>query len=156
MRPRTVVGTFLRASLLRQDELRKQLAGRLNGGQKGWNRDEAGVMQAACVLAVNYYFEPGYDVRAITELASHIRETVMAGGGTMHGQLEMEAVIRHALGETDVDISGINARIAFEVQGIVIAAIAWKSGLAESRIDELITEAERMAFAHGWNPPLAV
>jgi hypothetical protein len=141
---------------LRQDELREQLVGRLNGGQRGWNRDEAGVMLAACVLAVNFYFGPGYDVRSITELVSHIRETVMAGGGTMRGQLEMEAVIREALGESDIDMSGISGGVAFEVQGIVTAVIASKSGLSESRIDELLIEAERMAFARGLNPPLAV
>jgi hypothetical protein len=56
----------------------------------------------------------------------------------------------------DVDISGISADVAYEVQGAVTAFIALTTGFTESQIDELITEAERMAFAHGWNPPLAV
>lgn len=153
--PRTVIGMWIRAFLLRDEELRKRLNGQLNGGEKGWNRDEAGVMQAACVLAVSVYFSPGYDARAITEVASRIREAEQYGGRTPHGQLEIEAVIRHALGEMDVDISGIGADVAYQVQGAVTAAIAWESGFTESQIDDLVIEAERMAFAHGWNPPLA-
>jgi hypothetical protein len=154
-RPRTVIGMWIRAFLLRDEELRKQLNGRLNSGNRGWNRDEAGVMQAVCVLAVNVYFRPGYDVRAITEVASRIRAVDQAAGRTPHGQLEIEAVIRHALGEK-VDVSGIDAGVAYQVQGIVTAIIAWETRLTESQVDELITEGERMAFAHCWNPPLAV
>jgi len=155
MRPRTVFGSWLRAFLLRQHELRDRLVGQLNDAKTGWNRDEAGVMQAVCVLAVNVHFVPDYDMRAITNFASRIRAAEQYGGRTPHGLLEIEAVIRHALGEKDVDISGISADVAYEVQGAVAAAIAWESGFTESQIDELIIEAERMAFAHGWNPPLA-
>lgn len=111
-----MVGMWTRALLMRESELRNKLTGQLNGGKKGWNRDEAGVMQAVCDLAVRWYFGPGYDVRAITEVAPFIREADQAAGKSPHGQLEMEAVIRHSLGETDVDVSGINAQVAYEVQ----------------------------------------
>jgi hypothetical protein len=143
---------WIRAFLLRDDELRKQLTGQLNGGKKGWSRDEAGVMQAVCVLAVDAYFGYDYDARSITEVASRIRLAERYGGRTPHAQLEIEAVIRHALGEKDVEISGITADVAYEVQGAFTAATAWESGFTESQIDELVIEAERMAFAHGWNP----
>jgi hypothetical protein len=145
---------WIRAFLMRDAELIHMLTGQLNGGKKGWNRDEAAVMQAVCVLAVQWYFGPGYDVRAVTEVASFLREADLAGGTTPHSQLEMEAVIRHALGETDVDIGGITAQVAYEVQGAVTGFIAWKSEFTGSQIDELITEAERMAFARGLNPAL--
>jgi hypothetical protein len=155
-RPRTVIGMWIRAFLLRDEDLSEQLNGQLNGGKKGWNRDEAGVMQAVCVLAANVYFAPGYDVRAITEVASRIRAADQYGGRTAHGQLEIEAVIRHALGDKDVDVSGISAYVAYQLQGVVAAIIAWETGFTETEIDELITEAERMAFARGWNPPFAL
>jgi hypothetical protein len=64
-------------------------------------------------------------------------------------------VIRHALGETDVDVKGITADVAYEIQGAMTALIAWKSDFTESRIDELITEAEQLAIGRGFSPPLA-
>ena len=96
-----------------------------------------------------------YDVREITKLVSLMRQATQEGGSFTHGQLEMEAVIRHALGEVDVDIKGINAQVAFEVQCGVTAVVAWRLGLTESQLDELPTKAEQTAFARGWNPPLA-
>ena len=85
-----------------------------------------------------------------------MRNANLAGGTTPHGQLEMEVVIRHALGETDVDVKGINAQVAFEVQGEVTAVIAWKSKFTERQVDEQIIEAEQLARARGWNPPLVL
>jgi hypothetical protein len=35
-------------------------------------------------------------------------------------------MIRHALGATDLGVEGLNARKAFEIDGGVIAFIAWK------------------------------
>ena len=49
--PRTVMGLWLRAMLLRQAEVRKKLSPQLNGGKNGFNREEAGVVQGACGLA---------------------------------------------------------------------------------------------------------
>jgi len=50
----------------------------------------------------------------------------------------MEAVIRLALGEQDVDTAGITA-----------------GRLGEADVDQLITDAEKDAVERGWNPPLA-
>lgn len=136
-------------------ELRDRLGRRLNDGKKGSQRDEAGVMQAACDLAVRRYFGPGYDVRAVTQLVSSMREANLAQGKTPHGQVEMEAVIRHALGETDVDVKGINFQAAFEVQGEVMGTITYLLKFTERQVDELITEAEQLAFARGLSPSMA-
>jgi len=66
----------------------------------------------------------------------------------------MEALIRSALGETDVDVSAINAQVAFEIQGGVTASVAWKLSLPEPQVKERIASAKRDAFERGWNPPL--
>jgi hypothetical protein len=154
-RPDTVMGLYLRAVIMRDDAgIIDRLGRRLNNGQSGWNRDEAGVMQAACDLAARRYFGPGYDIREVSDVVSFMRSANLAGGKTPHGQLETEAVIRHALGETDVDVKGINAQVAFEVQIEVTAFIVWKSKFTEPQVDELITEAERLARKRGWDPPI--
>jgi len=154
-RPRTVMGLWLRALIMRDTALIEELGRQLNGGRSGWNDDEAGVIQAACDLAVRSYFRPGYDIRAIIEVVSFIREADQSGGRVPHGQPEMVAVIRHALGETNVDVRGINAQVAFEVQIAVTGFIAWKSDSTEQQVHELITEAEQLALSRGWDPPMA-
>ena len=53
--PASVIGRWLRALIVRDAEALRDLAARLNGGKLGWNRDEAGVVQAACDLAVARY-----------------------------------------------------------------------------------------------------
>src|SRR5258708_37493247 len=88
--PRTVVGRWLRALLLHDDRERDRLVRQLNRGKAGWSKDEAGVMQAACDLAVLQYFGSDYDVRQISEAVPLMRDAELAGGKTPHGQLEME------------------------------------------------------------------
>jgi hypothetical protein len=150
------MGLWLRASIMRDKELARQLGRQLNGGKHGWNKDEAGVAQAVCNLAADLYFGQDYDVRAITETVSTLRQaTLKNSNSTTHGQLEMEAVIRHALGEVDVDIKGINAKVAFEIQVSVTVFFIWQLGFTEAQVDELIGKAEQAAFDRGWNPPLA-
>jgi hypothetical protein len=133
-----------------------RLMARLNGGEPGWNRDEAGVMQAACDLAVARYFGASYDASAVTEFVSLLRQTEQAGGTARHGQREMEAVVRHALAETYVNISGINAKVAFEIHGSVTAFIAWQFGWPPPLIDALLAAAEQLASSRGWIPPPAL
>jgi hypothetical protein len=152
---RTVVGLWLRSLLGDDVELRRQLAGRLNGGKRGWNYDEAGVVEAAAELAAGQYFGTDYDVRGVSAAVSSMRAIRAARGHSSHGQLEMEAVIRRALGEVEVDVSGINPMEVFEIQGSVTVYAALKLGLTEAEFAELVAEAERTAFARLWRPPLA-
>jgi len=152
---RTVVGLWLRATLMRESEVRRQLTRELNGGKRGWNYDEPAVVEAACELMVRRFFGTSYDVREITAAVSFLRTADQAKDKTPHGQLEMEAVIRSALGETDVDISGIIPPVLMEIRGAAAAYCSFKLALPESDIVQMIAEAERMAFERGWNPPLA-
>jgi hypothetical protein len=149
------MGLWLRALLLRDAEVRRRLSAQLNGGKLGFNRDEAGVVQAACELAVRQRWVAEYDVRDITDAVSFMREANLAKGKTPYGQLEMEAVIRSALGEAHVDTNGIPRPLAFEIQiaatGYVAANLSWQA----PEIDRLLVEAEDVAFGRGWDPPLA-
>jgi hypothetical protein len=152
---RTVAGLWLRALLAWDTEARRALAGRLNGGQQGWNYDEPAVMEAACELAVRRFFGSGYDVREITAAVSWMRSANQDRGRTSHGQLEMEAVIRSALGEPDVDISGIIPPVLMEIRIAALGYAILKLGLSQPDIAKLIVEAENVAFKQGWNPPLS-
>ena len=153
--PASVMGRWLRAVIKRDAASVRDLAARLSGGKPGWNRDEAGVAQAACDLAVGRYFGASYGASAVTELVSFLRQADQAGGEARHGQREMEAVIRHALAEAAVDVSGIDAQVAFEIQGSVTAFIAWQLAWPPPVIDALLAKAEQIAAGRGWNPPPA-
>jgi hypothetical protein len=153
-RPRTNVGQWLRAMLLRQPELRDRLRAELNGGKtKGWNDDEPAVVEAACELAVGRFFGASYDVRAVTEFVAVLREAT--DRDPRYDQLKTEAVIRAALGEKDVDTEGITPGQKYLIRCAVLTLVCGKLRLGEVDVDLLITEAEKIAFKRGWNPTLA-
>jgi hypothetical protein len=154
--PRTVVGQFFRALMAGDAPTRRHLSAKLGGGKAGWNYDEPAVIEAACQLAVRRLWGAEYDVRDITAAVTFMREaSIERRGKAPYGQLEMEAVIRAALGEADVDTSGIIPPIIFEVEIGVTGYAIRKLGLSEHQIDQLIVEAEDIAIERGWNPPLA-
>lgn len=153
--PRTIVGLWLRGLMLRDPEIWRPLSPRLNGGKLGYPREEASVVQAACELTASEYWGADYDVRDITTTVTFIREADLANGKTPYRQLEMEAVVRSALGETEVDMTGIPRPAAFEIQIVIAGFIAVKLTWAEPKINGLIVEAEQVAFSRGCHPPLA-
>jgi hypothetical protein len=153
--PRTCVGQWLRAVLLRQLELRDRLRPKLNGGKKGWNDDEPAVVEAACESAVARFFGANYDARDVTAFAALLGEAAGDDPNPMFDQLKTEAVIRLALGEPDVDTQGITPGQKFGVRVNVLAGVVGKLGLGEADVDQLITDAEKVAVRRGWNPPLA-
>lgn len=152
--PRTCVGRWLRAVLMRDPELREQLRSTLNGGKEtGWNDDEPAVIEAACELAARRFFPEGYGVRAITTFVSELR--VATGNNPPLDQLKAQAVIRSALGEADVIIGDITPAQRFNMRIAVTVLVTGKLGLEEAAIDQLIVDSERIAFERGWHPPLA-
>lgn len=152
--PRTYMGQWLRALLLRQTELRERLQPKLNGGREtGWNDDEPAVAEAACELAVGRFFGTSYDVRAITAFVALLREAT--GNDPKYDQLKTEAVIRLALGDRDVDTTGITAGQKYLIRLAVLTLAYGKLRLSEAEVDELVTDAEKIAVERGWNPPLA-
>ena len=153
-KPRTLMGQWLRASVVEDIETRRRLSRKLNGGADGWNDDEPAVVEAACELAVRQFFGSSYDVRAITKFVSEVRGRVQ-GTQTPINQLETEAVIRSGLGERDVDISDLKRLSLLNIRTIVFVQICINLALDEQAADQLIAEAEHVAFERGWNPPLA-
>ena len=150
--PRTSVGRWLRAALMRQPALREQLRPTLNGGKPGWNDDEPAVVEAACELAVRRYFTQEYDVRAVADFVAELR--LAAGNEPPLDQLRTEAVIRSALGEGDVVTDDITAGQQFHMRVAVIALLTFRLRLDEAAIDKLINDSERIAFERGWHPAL--
>jgi hypothetical protein len=143
-RPRTNVGQWLRATLLRQHELRDSLKDKLSGCKvKGWNDDERAVVQAACELAVGRFFGTSYDVRAVTTFAAELHEAT--AHDPRYDQLKTEAVVRSALGEQDVDTEGITAGQKYLIRGAVVTLVYGKLRLSEAELDRLITDAEKVA-----------
>lgn len=153
-KPRTLIGQWLRASVVEDLETRRRLGRKLNGGADGWNDDEPAVVEAACELAVHQFFGSSYDVRAVTNFVSEVRGRVQ-GSQTPINQLETEAVIRSGLGERDVDISDLRRMSLLNIRTIAFVRICIKLALDKQAVDQLIAEAEHVAFDRGWNPPLA-
>jgi hypothetical protein len=110
--PRTCVGQWLRAALLRQQELADKLSLRINGGSlTGWNNDD----------------EPAV----------------------------IEAVIRSALGESDMITNDIKLNEKVRIYLIALVGTTTRLGIDAAALARVIVEAEQMAFERGWNPPLA-
>jgi hypothetical protein len=145
------MGQWLRAALLNQVELRNQLNTSLNNGKPGWNEDEPAVMAAAAELAAREYFGDEYDVRAITEFVSRLRARIHSVQAPP--QLEMEALIRSALGETDVVVSDIRADKKYTHRLKIVVQIKILLGWDEPKVDRVIVAAETKAIERGWNPP---
>jgi hypothetical protein len=154
VQPSTVIGLFLRATVLGQADERRRLTPQLNGGQRGWNYDEAAVAQAACELAASKYFGTDYDLGKVSEAISFLREVNIAKGTATPPQKEMEAVVRSALGDTNISLSDITPPVAFITHGALATYVVQKLGWSEPQVVGLIRRAEKVAFDRGWNPPL--
>jgi hypothetical protein len=127
---------------------------KLNGGSEaGWNDDEPAVVEAACELAVGRFFGTEYDVRDITAFVAELAEATERD--LTRDQQKTEAVIRLALGDRDVETTGITAGQKYFIRIVVVALVVGKLGLREADVDQLITGAEKIAVERGWNPPLA-
>ena len=151
------MGSWLRAMLTRDAEARKRLSPQLNGGKLGFNRDEAGVVQAACELAVRQLWGAEYAISEIADAVTFMREANPPEARVRYPQQIMEAVILAALGElpTDQVVGDYLPRpLVFEVQLVVTGYVGGKLRWPYPTVDRLITDAERISRKRGWNPPL--
>jgi len=151
--PRTVIGKWLVAMMLGQREIRKQLSARVNYGRPGWNDDEAAVVEAACGLAMRSYFGAEYDVRDVTAYAALLRGAT--GENFAGGLMQLEALLRSALGEADVDVADIAIHARVKGYAVATAVALRKLAFGESQVKDLVTEAEAIASGRGRNPPFA-
>ena len=148
--PQTIVGQWLRALLLDQRELRDELAARLNGGQKGWNRDEPAVVEAVCEILVRRLFPPGVSPGPIASLAADVRRVAE---GALPAQQAIEALVRAALDGPGPDTPAVPPPQAYRVHVLVIAFVRGRLPLHEAAIDQVILAGERIASERGRHPP---
>lgn len=152
--PRTHVGQWLMAALLNQQAERKRLALKLFNGDKGsWNYDEPAVVIIISEWAVRRLFPQPVDVREITSFVMKMRS--MIHNTEPPDQLKTEALIRYALGDRNVDISGIKPDEMFGILGVVLGSVVHKLGITQEEIRKMIIDGENTAFDQGWKPPLA-
>jgi hypothetical protein len=147
--PATVIGEWLQAIVLGQRDRRDQLARRLSHP----SLDDVAVAEAACQRAARRYFGPDNDVRAVTRFAEQLRE--ISGEDLGGGQMETEAVIRSALGEPNLDLSGISDASRFKIHTAAVAFVTGSLRLDESAVGTLLALAETDVFRRGRRPSLA-
>jgi hypothetical protein len=152
--PRTVVGRWLSAGVLDDADARTCLGHQLNGGVRGWNDDEPAVVEAACEIAVRKYFGPDPAPEAIAAFVSELHRRVKDSRSPLERH-SAEAVVWWALGKRDCEIDGLKRVALFNARGLTAVQICIWLQLDSSDVEELISDAEVIAFERGWNPPLA-
>ena len=151
--PVTVAGLWIAAILSGDNYRRRQLTGMLNAGKTGWNSAEVAVVQAACEIVLRRYFKPDYDVRDVTEFARYLRQASGQDLGT--GLMQAEALLRHALGETEISISDLTLDARVTMLGVAAGVAVRKLGLDSGAVNEMVMRAEEEARVLGWKVPLA-
>jgi hypothetical protein len=142
----------MRAALLRQRDRRNELQGTLNDGKPGWNDDEPAVVELVCQMAVRRFFADGrgmQDIATVVDAVQQASEDDMAVD-----RLEVEALIRKALGEDEIGTKSIGNGKKFILRIWITGAVVFLLNLDEATVDETITDSELLAFEQGWKPPL--
>jgi hypothetical protein len=101
------------------------------------------------------YFSADYDVRTVTELAAEARNVTVTNNLETFSLLEIEAVYRSALGEDNIDLTGIKPVGLDKIRNTMIALVILKQGWPESEVRDLVNQAEQIIFERGWHPTLA-
>jgi len=114
-------------------------------GQDNWSA-VAGRIAAVFGLAVHRKFGSESDVRAITEFVADTRADIDEGEDIR--PLEAEALIRAALGETEL-AEGIPPDVAVPTQVVLAIKILRDEHLSGKDVNELLGEAESLAQRWG-------
>lgn len=150
--PCTVAGHWLLAVLLGQRESEKRLLRMLNGGENGWNKSEAAVVEIAAEFAARRYFRSNINPHEIAIFASELRER--AHSTAPPDQSETEAAIYAFLGQPSAAMPHVSAGELFFIHVAVLGWAVVKLNLNQSEIRRLVERSERQAVKRGWNPPL--
>jgi hypothetical protein len=143
--------------MLDRQEERDRLVRTLNGGNAvGWNDDEPAVVEAAAELVLRQYFGPGEpEASEVNWLASAACVSMAEVGRTLSDR-HAEALIRSALGQPG---TGAGAPMSpgerFLLRGTITSLASIRMELDESTVDEMLRQAERVAFDRGFHPLLA-
>lgn len=150
--PATVIGQHALAAIVGDTERERYLINYLDGPSGG---PESAFWLAAAELAVRHYFGSGYDVRAVTALAAEARRISTMGNMEVFSLLDIEAVYRSALGEDNIDLSGIKLVGLDKIRNSMVVLVVLKQAWPELEIRDLIVQAEQITFERGWHLPLA-
>jgi hypothetical protein len=146
--PATLVGLWLRATVLDRPVLREAILARIYAGE-GMCRDEVEFCRAAMELAVRRYFPADYDVR---QVSAFVARSGRIYGPKMPDALEMEALIRACLGEPDVTINDIALGSLLKIGSLVTSRIVRELSLPSHEVDVMLVRAEQIAAERGWHP----
>lgn len=149
--PTTVIGQHALAALVGDTERERYLINYLDGPSGG---PESAFWLAAAELVARRYFGSDYDVRAVTALAAEARKISTMGNTEVFSLLEIEAVYRSALGEDNVDLSGIKLVGLDKIRNSMVVLVILKQAWPESDIRDLFVQAEQITFERGWLLPL--
>lgn len=155
-----MVGLWFRAMSLGMTEERDRLSRLLNGGEQGWNDDEPGVLQAASELAARRYFGPVVSADKIGATAALVVELERRGAdlagraGSLPDKSYVQAVIRYDTGDAPAGWGNIRPIVAFGIRLAFMMFVVAKLDIM-SELDQLIRDAEALAFERGPSPPLA-
>ena len=147
---RSIAGQWIVATVLDRWELRDRLVGQLRGPLRG---DELAVLRESARLALRSHFGDGYDVRSVTAFAVGVQESWGLPSGA--GVMELEAAMRAALGEPDVDLSGIKVATLMEAYFFSVMRVARLREWDERALRNLVARAEAAAVKQGWKPQRA-
>jgi hypothetical protein len=141
--------------MLDRQEERDRLVATLNrGSATGWNDDEPAVVAAAAELVLRRFFGPGEpDADRLWWLAS-VARLAMAEISRPLDEHHAEAVIRTALGESAPGIDALNPADRHVLRMTLASIASINMELDKTPVDELLREAERIAFERGFHPPL--
>ncbi|MEV4661075.1 hypothetical protein AB0J85_03915 [Micromonospora echinofusca] len=145
--PRTLMGRFLRESMLRHSSEREPLTARF---PEFSSLGSAHVMIAAFQIAVARLFEPNHGLKDVDLLVSAMRRAF----GPELPWPETEALIRFEMGE-GVAIGDFSVRTKTYAMILILGAYADFMERNEAEVDGLLIEAERRAFDRGHHPELA-
>jgi len=150
-RPRTLTGRWLVAVVLRRYDLRDRLVAEFQ--LSGSRNAELAVLEEAARLALHEHFGDSYDVPSVNAFAAAIQDSWSVPSGI--GLMELEAVVRAALGETDVDLTGIAAPVRGDAHFFSVLLAARLNRWDPRTLNDLVSRAEAAVFGRGLKPQLA-
>jgi hypothetical protein len=144
--PRTLIGLYLRARMLgRRDDVDASLA----EVERTGSVDLESMIDAMFHVAVFRMFRPDDHVRVIRRFVAQVRDRY---GKDRIPILAAEALVRSQLGEPDVYVEDLDMEVTITISVLMITHIAATLGLSEADVNQLVTNAERLAEQRGYHP----
>lgn len=146
--PGTIVGRWLQAFLLRQDELRDRVLDKV--GDVAWNREDTlAVVRCAFALALYRIPHNANEDAVVEQLIDGLQHTF---GAEAPDEDVVRAEIRRAFAGDHGPSREINAPTEMGVYSLVTFHITGALRMSPRAITKLVIKAERWANDLGWKP----